>query len=166
MGTPLPVNVCVHRTTTATPSDVFNLITDVTRMPQWSPETIAATWLDGASGPAVGVRFKGTNKLGKNTWSTKPKITVFEPGRRFEFEVPGKSGPTWSYQLQAVEGGATRITETVSQQRPSPALIRFFQRRAGVTDRSANLRQAMETTLQRLCVAAEQTPSDSVATSN
>ena len=38
---------------------VWSLVSDVTRMGAWSPELEAAAWLDGATGPAVGARFKG-----------------------------------------------------------------------------------------------------------
>ena len=49
----------------------------------------------------------------------------------------------------------TTVTESMVQQRPSSPLIRWFQRRAGVTDRAANLRAAMTTTLERVAAAAE-----------
>ena len=42
----------------------------------------------------------------------------------------------------------------MQQNRPSPLLIRIIQRRAGVVDRSAHLRQGMITTLDRLAAAA------------
>lgn len=44
------------------PEDVWDLIADVTRMSEWSPETTTASWCDGVADPAVGARFKGGNK--------------------------------------------------------------------------------------------------------
>lgn len=41
----------------AHPDVVYDLIADVTRMPEFSPEVIRCEWLDGATGPAVGARF-------------------------------------------------------------------------------------------------------------
>ncbi|HLH29443.1 MAG TPA: SRPBCC family protein, partial [Acidimicrobiales bacterium] len=38
---------------------VWELVSDVTRIGEFSPETFEAEWLDGATGPAVGVRFRG-----------------------------------------------------------------------------------------------------------
>jgi len=119
-----------------------------------SPENIRGEWLDGATGPTVGARFKGTNKLGSTTWSTKPTVTAAEPGRRFAFKVPGSSGALWTYEL-ASQDGVTVVTESMVQQKASSPLIRWFQRRAGVTDRAANLRSAMTTTLERVAVAAQ-----------
>ena len=88
-----------------------------------------------------------------NTWSTKPTVTVAERGAEFAFEVPGKSGPTWRYRFERVDGG-TRVTESVHQQRVSPFFIRMLQKRAGVTDRAGNLRQNIEITLDNLARAA------------
>ena len=33
---------------------VYELVADVTRMPEFSPEIRRCSWLDGATGPAVG----------------------------------------------------------------------------------------------------------------
>ena len=100
-----------------------------------------------------GARFKGTNRLGKASWSTKPTITTADRGTAFEFKVPGKSGPTWRYEFEPVAGG-TRVVESVRQQAPSPAVIRFIQRRNGVTDRSAHLAEGMRMTLANIAAAA------------
>ena len=34
-------------------------MSDVTKIGSYSPETFEAQWLDGATGPAVGARFRG-----------------------------------------------------------------------------------------------------------
>lgn len=149
-----PLNVSVSATIAAPARVVYDLISDVTRMPEFSPENIRGEWLGGATGPAVGARFKGTNKLGRTTWSTKPTVTAAEPGRVFAFKVPGASGALWTYELTE-QGDTTLVTESMVQRKPSPPLIRWFQRRAGVTDRAANLRAAMTTTLDRVAAAAE-----------
>jgi hypothetical protein len=46
----------------APPQAVWELVTDVTRIGEFSPECIRAEWLDGANGPAIGARFAGTNR--------------------------------------------------------------------------------------------------------
>jgi hypothetical protein len=125
---------------------VYRLISDITRVGEWSPETVSAHWLDGATGPAVGARFQGDNRIGRVAWSTKPTVTVAEPGVRFAFQVPGASGGSWSFDLEPAPGG-TRITESMSQAKQSPPIIRFLQRRAGVTDRQAHLQAGIETSL-------------------
>ena len=43
----------------APPEVVWGLVSDVTNTGRFSPETFEAEWLDGATGPAVGTRFRG-----------------------------------------------------------------------------------------------------------
>lgn len=149
-----PLALQVSATIAAPANVVYDLISDITRMPEFSPENIRGEWLGDATGPAVGARFKGTNRLGKITWSTKPTVTAAEPGRLFSFKVPGASGALWTYEFTGC-GEATVVTESMVQTKPSPALIRWMQRRAGVTDRAEHLRTAMSTTLGRVAAAAE-----------
>jgi hypothetical protein len=74
------------------PADrIFELVSDVTRIGEFSPETFEAEWLDGATGPAVGARFKGhvkRNGRGPVYW-TNCKITACDPGTEFTFSVSG-----------------------------------------------------------------------------
>ena len=156
MAKPQPINVQVQRVIDADPQVIYDLVSDVTRMGEWSPETVEAEWLGGATEPSVGATFRGKNKLGPNAWATKPTVTEAEPGRAFAFKVPGKSGPTWRYKFEPTDEG-TRVTESVSQQKRSPMFIRLLQKRAGVTDRQASLREGMTITLQRLEQVAVQT---------
>lgn len=153
MSAPAPLAVTVSKAIAAPADRICDLVSDITSMHRYSTENVAGEWLDGETGPAVGARFKGTNRLGTTTWSTKPVVTAYEPGRLFAFKVPGRSGATWTYRFEPTEDG-TLVTESMSQDRPSPFPIRFLQRRAGVTDRGAHLAAAMTTTLERVADAA------------
>jgi hypothetical protein len=72
--------------TTSAPADkVWNLIADVRNTGKFSPEVLEAEWLDGASGPALGARFRGhvkRNEIGPVYWTTC-RVTACEPGREF-----------------------------------------------------------------------------------
>jgi Polyketide cyclase / dehydrase and lipid transport len=153
MSTKNPVEVTVTKVIAAAPEVIYDLVADVTQMGKYSPENTGGEWIKGATGPAVGAQFKGVNKLGKATWSTKPTVTVAERGREFAFKVPGASGPVWTYRFQPVDGG-TLVTESVAQAKRSPLPIRLIQKMHGVTDRTAVVRDGMLTTLDRLGVAA------------
>lgn len=148
-----PVSVSVERHIDATPFAVYDLVSDVTRMGDWSPETVRAEWLGGVTRAEPGARFKGSNQLGPNSWSTKPTVIAAERGHVFSFKVPGRSGPTWTYEFHPA-GQGTRVVESVHQETRSPLLIRLLQRRAGVTDRAAHLAEGMAITLERLDAAA------------
>ena len=46
----------------APPARVWDLVTDLYRMGDWSPECYRCAWMDGGTGPRVGARFKGWNR--------------------------------------------------------------------------------------------------------
>ena len=43
---------------------------------------IGGRWLGGATGPALGARFHGSNRRGWRRWSTRVVVTACEPGRK------------------------------------------------------------------------------------
>jgi uncharacterized protein YndB with AHSA1/START domain len=49
--------VSVERTIAASPDALWKMVSDVTRMGEWSPENTGGEWLKGATGPAVGAKF-------------------------------------------------------------------------------------------------------------
>ncbi|HUR78710.1 MAG TPA: SRPBCC family protein [Acidimicrobiales bacterium] len=128
----------------ASPSDVFALVSDITRMGEWSPETIDASWVDGATGPAVGAKFRGTNKLGPFKWSTTPTVTEFEPDKLFAFDA---GGTEWRYSFSASNGG-TSVTESF---RINSTLSKLYT----LPPRRNMLVRGMQETLERLKEAAE-----------
>ena len=145
----------------APPEKVYAVVSDVTRMGEWSPETVKCEWLDGATGPAVGAKFKGSNKNGVFRWSTKPKVLVADEGREFAFvtDMRGKDLTKWSYRF-APDGAGTKVTESFELLNDTPGYIDFFEKHfMRIKDRKANLEQGMEATLQRIKAAVEGTAS-------
>lgn len=142
----------------AAPDAVYRVVSDVTRMGDWSPETTKCEWIDGATCATVGARFKGSNKRGFVTWSTKPIVVAAEPGREFAFDV----GPDtrWTYQFE-VEGNGTRLTESFEMLRDIRWYYAFAERwLMRVKDRKADLEQGMTETLQRIKQVVEAETSD------
>jgi hypothetical protein len=78
------------------PADkIWNLIADVRNTGRFSPEVFESEWLDGATGPALGARFRGhvrRNEIGPVYWTTC-RVTACEPGREFGFDVLVGDGP-------------------------------------------------------------------------
>lgn len=105
-------DITVSRLIAASPEAVWALVSDPTRMGEWSPENVGAEWLGGATQAAVGAQFRGANKNGPMKWKTKCTVTECAANEVFAFDV--KSGPipiaSWAYRLEAVEGG-TSVTE-------------------------------------------------------
>ncbi|MCU1451021.1 MAG: polyketide cyclase [Acidimicrobiales bacterium] len=142
------------------PEKVYDLVSDVTRMGEWSPETVRCEWLDGATGPAVGARFKGSNKAKLARWSTKPRVVAAEAGKEFAFVVPallgGKEQTKWTYRFEEAAGGGTEVTESFELMSDMPGYIVFADRFfLGIPDRKANLEGAMQQTLDRIKAVAE-----------
>jgi uncharacterized protein YndB with AHSA1/START domain len=100
----------------AEPTRVWELISDITRMGEYSPEVFEAEWLDGATGPAVGARYRGhvkRNERGPTYWTTC-EVTECSPGEVFEFGVMmgDKAMNTWRYEFAPGAGGGTDATES------------------------------------------------------
>lgn len=134
---------------------VYDLVADLPSMGRWSPECTAVDWRDGATGPAVGARFKGRNRHGWRRWSTDGIVTAAEPGRVFAFDIAflGQPVARWTYEFADVEGGCT-VTERWDDRRPG--LFRTLGGVAtGVADRAAHNQAGMRETLRQLKAAAE-----------
>lgn len=142
----------------AAPDAVYALISDITRMGEWSPECIRCTWTKGAAGPAAGARFKAVNKGARGpAWYNTPRVTVADPGREFAFnrKGPGIGSYTWRYVLEPTVSG-TRVTESFDAERPLGSVMTWITEKwVGSQDRDADLHQGMTTTLARLKAAAE-----------
>lgn len=153
------LHLTVSRHIAASPEAVYDLVSDVTAVGRFSPETTGARWLGHDTSARVGARFAGRNAIGRMRWTTKPVITAADRGRQFAFRVPSGALATWTYDLHPSMGGTT-VTESVRTERPQPALIRLLMRMAGVTDRGSMLQAGMSATLDRLAAAVEPAPAD------
>ena len=139
----------------ATPDQVWELISDVTQIGKYSPETFEAEWTDGATGPAVGARFRGhvkRNGRGPIYWSPC-KVLVADPGKEFRFAVVGpkdRAINTWGYKLQATGGGTdvTEFFELAGLMKPYWLVMGHWRGRTN--------RNGMQTTLERIKAVVEE----------
>ncbi|HEY6532174.1 MAG TPA: SRPBCC family protein [Acidimicrobiales bacterium] len=141
----------------ASPQEIWDLVSDVTRIGSYSPETFEAEWTDGATGPAVGARFRGhvkRNGRGPTYWAPCV-VTECVPGEVFTFGVgkPGKALNTWSYRLApGPDGAGTDVTESFQL---TPNLgNKIYWALAGWTRGKTN-RKGMQTTLERIKAEVE-----------
>lgn len=147
------------------PADrVWSLISDVTQIGRFSPETFEAEWLDGATGPSEGARFRGhvkRNEKGPVYW-TECTVVACETGREFAFAV--RSRPfglplapssvvqlTWSYVLKEA-GDGTEVTESFELAKTVP--MRLYWALLGWA-RGPRIEKDMRRTLQAIKAAAE-----------
>lgn len=146
-------SVTVHMA--APPERVWELVSDVTRIGRYSPETFEAEWLDGATGPAVGARFRGhvkRNGKGPVYWTTCV-VRECVPGRVFSFGVGSADKPlnVWGYQLEPADGG-TDVTESFQLADAWP--LRLYWALLGWARGRTN-RNGMRTTLERIRAEVE-----------
>ncbi|MCD2192613.1 SRPBCC family protein [Actinomycetospora endophytica] len=139
----------------APPATLWALVSDVTQTHRYSEETFEAEWLDGATGPAVGVRFRGhvkRNGRGPTYW-TVCRVTACEQDREFGFEVlaGSRSINNWHYRFEPA-GEGTDVTESF---RLTPSLLtKVYWGLAGWARRKTN-RANMRATLQNIRAVAE-----------
>jgi hypothetical protein len=140
----------------ATPHQVWELVSDVTRIGEFSPETFEARWTRGSTGPEVGAFFKGhvkRNGVGPTYWSLC-RVTECVPDEVFEFSV-GTKGMTlnnWGYRLEPEDAGTT-VTEYFRIEPNLP--MRIYWTVLGPL-RSRTNRNGMRTTLERMKAVLEQ----------
>ena len=134
---------------------LYDMISDVTRMGEWSPVCKACWWDEGASA-AVGAWFTGRNVEPERTWESRSQVVVADPGREFAFLVGG-SFIRWGYRLNPVDGG-TQVTESWDF---LPEGIAMFEQRFGadadkqIAARTADAHNGIGETLAALKRVAE-----------
>jgi hypothetical protein len=138
-----------------TPHELYALVSDVTRMGEWSPICRACWWDEGAR-PQVGAWFTGHNETAERTWATRCQVVAATPGREFAWEV-NNGWVYWGYTFEP-ENGGTRLTESW---RFLPAGIAGFRERFGtradaeIDNRRTAAKSGIPATLAAIKKAAE-----------
>ncbi len=135
--------------------DLYDLVSDVTRMGDWSPVCKACWWEEGES-LRVGAWFGGRNELPERTWETRSEVVAADRGREFAFVVGGTIA-RWGYTFAPVDGG-TELTESWEF---LPAGVEMFGERFGdeaeaqVANRAEAARAGIPATLAAIKRTAE-----------
>lgn len=109
------------------PDEVYDLVSDIHRMGDWSP-ICKACWWDEGDGPSVGAKFTGRNELTERTWETRSEVVVADRGREFAWMViEPPTHARWGYTFAHIAGG-TELTETWEL---PPEGAEFFVQRFG-----------------------------------
>jgi Polyketide cyclase / dehydrase and lipid transport len=134
---------------------VYELVADLPRMGEWSPECERVEWINGTSRAVDGAEFVGHNRGGpfkRFRWSRHGRVITADPGREFAFitDEGGRESTLWRYQFDSVADG-TRVTESY--------VVKWIPAWARIIDVPANrhreLREAMRYTLEQLQASAE-----------
>lgn len=139
----------------APPDLVWPLVSDIRRMPDWSP--LDVTVIDGGEGKIeLGVRFTNQNSHGDLQWETHGEIVRFAPMQEIAFRVE-ENWVIWSFRLEPTSLGGTVLT----QRRETPNGISELSLRltdgfmGGQRAFTAILRDGMRQTLAGIKATAE-----------
>ena len=140
----------------ASPERLYDMVSDLSRMGEWSPENQGGKWLGGAAGATKGAVFKGRNRNGWRRWSTKATIITADPAREVSWESKalGMKVAYWRYRFEPTGSGGTRVTESTEDRRGGAMKV-IGRSASGVADRAALNTKNMRATLEQLKAAAE-----------
>lgn len=137
---------------------LYEIVSDVTRTPELSPEVVKCTWVKGATGPVVGARFKAINSAGRGPdWPNWPVVVTADRPKEFAFSrtEPFAGTLEWRYRF-IPEGIGTRVVESYTVTKPVTVIGWFLIGTvSGLKDRAADLRAGMTATLERLAAITE-----------
>jgi uncharacterized protein YndB with AHSA1/START domain len=137
---------------------VWELLTDLDRMPEWSPELVRMVALK-RGGLRVGQWYLGVNRRKAVVWPTRNVVAILEPGRALAWDTRS-SGARWIWELEPEgvgEGAHTRIVH----RRPVPRRLTLLSRAfapialGGGEGHADELEAGMAQTVARLKAAAE-----------
>ncbi|MEL7158232.1 MAG: SRPBCC family protein [Actinomycetota bacterium] len=136
----------------AAPEAVYDLVSDLGRMGEWSPENRGGEWLDGGRG-RTGDRFEGHNKIGDREWSVVCQVVSAERPTEFEFVTGEPDAPfvRWSYRLSG--SGPTTLTEVWNVEQLPPSLATRTPEQ--LAERAEAVRASMAQTLAGIKASAE-----------
>ena len=140
----------------APPAEVWELVGDVCRMSEWSPQVDSVRLRDGFDRTELGAQFTNLNHEGELQWKTHGEVVRFDAARELAFRIR-ENWVVWSFLLEPLGSGGTRLT----QRRETPEGISDFS--LELTDKylggqdafTAILRAGMRETLERIRAAAE-----------
>jgi len=135
--------------------DVWTLVSDVCRMPEWSPQVDSTRLRAGFDSVALGAQFTNRNSIGDLVWTTHAEVVRFETEREIAFRVE-ENWVIWSFTV-AADGAGTLLT----QRREAPdgisdlslELTNGFM--GGVEVFTESMRAGMRETLTRIKEQAE-----------
>lgn len=148
--------VVVNVEIAAPPDVVYDLVSDLPRMGEWSPECERVSWKPPSRAARVGAQFRGHNRIGWRRWSTSGRVVAAQRGRELSFDISSLFGlpvARWSYRLEESAGGCS--VQEVFEDHRGRLLKAVGIVGTGVTDRAAHNRRTMATTLAQLKKAAE-----------
>ncbi len=138
---------------------VWNLVTDVHRMVEFSPELVNVEWLVEPAEPTLGARFAGKSRIGGFEWTRNCTIVEAREPRLFTYEVYDEADELaqsrWSFEVTE-DGDSTILRQRFAHVPDGRSTIRLMAEaepdRAEeiVAERAEMLKDAMRRTLESM----------------
>lgn len=134
---------------------LYDMVSDLPRIGEWSPECERVDWEGEVTAPVRGTTFVGHNAVGPGRrihYSRHGEVLVAERGKEFTFitDEGGRPSTLWRYRFEPTADG-TLVTEGYE--------VRWIPTWARIIDvplnRHKELLRGMRTTLERLKAVAE-----------
>jgi hypothetical protein len=139
---------------------VWDVISDVTRVGEWSGECRHCEWVGRSAGPAPGERFRGSNRRGLMRWARLNEIDVADAPNEMVWHTVftgfHRDSTEWRVSLRPTPEG-TEVTESFRILRLSRAMEVFLRvmqpahrdRSQDLADDLARLKKAVEAQVAR-----------------
>lgn len=144
------------------PATAWALVTDINVPVHCSPELQSVEWLEGATGVAVGARFRGrSSHEAFGDWSTDCEVTEVEDLQRWVYDVVGSEEPTatWGFEVEPTSDGVLIRQWGRMGPGPSgltPAIVAMPHKEARiVANRLAEWQKSMQANLDWIRTQAE-----------
>ncbi len=149
---PLPTMEVTMRIN-APPAKVWQVVSDLKRMGDWSPECIKMIVWGGEA--RAGARVTGVNRRKLLVWPTNSRVHLYDEGRAIGWTV-FENRARWSYELTA-DGDGTRLTERRAMPEGRSPFADAFGNLllGGSAEHDEELREGMRTTLERIKTVCE-----------
>ncbi|MCW2795191.1 SRPBCC family protein [Nocardioides sp.] len=144
-------------TVDAAPDQVWRLLTDFGRMPEWSPELVMMVPLK-PGGLRLGQWYLGVNRRKAALWPTRSVVARLEPGRVVAWDTTS-SGARWIWEVSESPDrpGTTRVVHRRPVPRDLTKVSRMFAPvfLGGNDSHADELEAGMQQTVDRLKAAVE-----------
>jgi hypothetical protein len=161
------LTVAAEEVVAARPELVWDLVADVTRVGEWSPECIRAAWLGEPGRPRPSCTFTARNRFPNGfQYEVTCVVTEADRPRAFAWVVLDDSGDrarpssSWRYRIDPLPGGGSRVRQRFTHG-PGASYLREAIAKAPdraneiIAARRDRLRANMRATLRAMKAAAE-----------
>lgn len=94
--------------------EIWEAVSDVTRVPEWSPECVKVRWENPPIDSLIGAKFVGSNKRGWLRWKGYCEVTKVIPGRNFSYNVRPvpwiRPVTRWTWDIRVESAGVSLVT--------------------------------------------------------